>query len=249
MAIRADTYALDREIPYLLERGAEQTLTFPIRRPSDGAYVEPDATSTVQITSPTGDDLVAEVAVDAVASSVAQYTLTPSTSATLGGGYLTIFTPVISGVTYPEMRRDTYVCDYILESTVTPQAIYTERPRLRFAIPQAQGERGSDVGWQPQIDASYYELVRRMLDAGRPIWEITNATGSHEWLLARTIQRCIAAIQYGPGSEWESAAKDAAYRMREADARLRFHFSSDDSDTRRAGNPVTRLAPAGRPVW
>jgi hypothetical protein len=43
MAIRVETYALARSAPYLIERGATQTLTAPIRYGPDGSLVAPDS--------------------------------------------------------------------------------------------------------------------------------------------------------------------------------------------------------------
>jgi len=151
MTVRVPTYALARTVPYLMERGAEQTLQFPLRDTATGALVEPDDASTIQIESPASTDLVTEQVVESVTSSIAQFTLTPAVSVALGAGYTVLFTPIIGGVAYPAFRERGYMGDYVFHNTVTPLNLYGVIPRLKFQIPQNQGERGDNVGWQPQI--------------------------------------------------------------------------------------------------
>ena len=62
MAIRQATYAFARPAPYLLERGATQTLTAPIRHGSGGGLIAPDS-GTITITRPDGTEFVSGQAV------------------------------------------------------------------------------------------------------------------------------------------------------------------------------------------
>jgi len=228
MTVRVPTYALARTVPYLMERGAEQTLQFPLRDTATGALVEPDDTSTIQIESPASTDLVTEQVVESVTSSIAQFTLTPAVSVALGAGYTVLFTPIIGGVPYPTFRERGYVGDFVFHNTVTPD----------------------NVGWQPQIDEAYYEMIRQLLDDGRPIWEITEeSTGVYEWMLSRALLNCVNAIDFGPDSNWARLAKDLRFRMDRADGSLKLQYSTDEATVRRSGTPTNRLAPSGRPVW
>ncbi len=71
MAVRSDTHALARPVPYLLERAysdaagtSGQTIAGPVRATGDGALVAPTATgSTVTVLGPAGSKVVAEAPV------------------------------------------------------------------------------------------------------------------------------------------------------------------------------------------
>ncbi len=247
MAVRVATYALIRAAPFFLERGAEQTIEFPIRHGSDGSLVAPDS-GTVTINRPNGTSLVSGAAVS-VPSSTAQYTLTPAASETLGAGWDILLTPVIGGVTYPTMRQSAYLCEYVPPCVISVLDLYERIPELRARIPPSQGERGDNTGWQPQVDAAYYEFLQRMIDDGQRPWLVREVTGYRDWLLTRALQLCVRAISHGPDSSWAQESKQLHFDMQRAEGRLRFQYSDEHHDIRRAGSPVYTLAPVGRGPW
>lgn len=247
MAERVATYALARAAPFFLERGAEQTITWPIRHGVDGSLVAPDS-GTVTIVRPNGTSLVSEAAVT-VSSSTAQYTLTPAASEALGAGWDVRLTPVIDSVTYPTIRQSAYLCEYVPPNVISVLDLYEHLPELRHRVPQNQGANGDNTGWQPQIDAAYYEFLQRALDDGQRPWMIREVTGYREWLLTRAKILCVRAISHGPESSWAQELKQLHFDMQRAEARLRFQYSDEDAKTRRTGSPVTRLAPVGRSAW
>lgn len=253
------TYTLDRPVPFFAQRGGTtsgepasiaQTLAFPIRHGATGALVEPDAGCTVSVRKPDGTYLVnAQTAT--VSGSIATYNLTAlATTESLGAGWEAWLVASFSGVAYPAFRVPVYVCEWVPQPCITVLGLYQEMPELRHRIPQAQTiDRGDGTGWQPQIDATYYELLQRLLDDGQSPWLIEEITGYREWMLARTLQRCVMAIEHGPDSNWAQASKELAFRVQRAEARLRFRYSDQASTIRRAASPVVSLAPVGRPVW
>lgn len=250
MPVRVATYALARPAPYLLERGASQTIEAPIRHGSDGSLVAPDS-GTITIVRPDGTELVSDAAVT-VASSTATYTVLPSSSETLGAGWEARWTLTIDGVVYPIYRNSAYLCEYVPPSVVSVLDLYTHIPELQHRVPQSQDvttRGGSGEGWQRQIDEAYFELLRRMLDDGRKPWLIREVTGYREWLLTRALQLCVGAISFGPDSTWAQHAKRLYFELQRVEARFRIQYSTDNADTRQGGSPVIRLASAGRPVW
>lgn len=247
MAIRESGYALARSVPYFVQRGALQTLTAPVRYGATGALVSPDS-GTVTITGPSGT--IVSAAAVTVSDSQATYDWTPAATASLGSDYEVIWTLVFSTVTYPPFRATAYMTDYMLTPAITVLDLYTAMPELRYRIPQAQTtDRGDSTGWQPQIDAAYYELLRKLLADGRSPWLIREIPGAFDWMLVRAQQKCIAAIEHGPDSSWSQKAKELAFEFRRVDGQLRFQFSEDGANYRRSASPVTSLAPAGRPKW
>ena len=248
MAVRAETYAPDRPVPYLVEREYTQTLQCPIRSTAEGALIEPTG-GTVTITDPSGVVLVDAAAVT-VASSVAYYVLTLAAASALGEGYTVVWSLLIDGETYT-FRLAAICCEYVPPNMVTAADLYGGEgiPELRYAVPQAQGERGDDVGWAPQIDAAYYSFIRRLLSDGRPIWLVREPTGYREWLLAQALVNATRAIPSPEGSMWKQARTDAFHRMRRAEAGLRLQYSDEKSSTRKGGVPPIWLAPIGRPPW
>jgi hypothetical protein len=250
MPVRTATYAFARPAPYLLERGASQTIEAPIRHGSAGSLVAPDS-GTVTIVRPDGTNLVSDAAVT-VTSSTATYTVSPSSSETLGAGWEVRWTLVIGGVTYPVFRQSAYLCEYVPPNVISVQDLYTHVPELQHRVPQAQdatSRGGSGEGWQRQIDEAYYELVRRLLDDGRSPWLIREVTGYREWLLTRALQMCVGAIDAGPDTAWAQHGKRLHFDLQRADSRFRIQYSTDDAQHRRGGVPSIRLAPVGRPVW
>lgn len=247
MATRTATYAFSRRVPYLLERGAEQTISAPIRHGSAGALVSPDS-GTVTIVKPDGTSLVSGAAV-VVSSSIATYTVTPAASETLGEGWEVRWTLVFGGVTYPVYRQDAILCDYVPANTISAVDLYTDLPELEYRIPQSQGERGDDVGWQPQIDAAYYDLINKLLSGGKPVWKIIGVSGYEDWLRTRAKIRCVGAISHGPDSDWAQAAKELSFELRRVEAAFKVSYDADDISIRRGGSPTIRMAPAGRNPW
>jgi len=254
VTVRVDTYAFVRPCPYLIERGKAQTITAPIRYGTSGSLVAP-ASGTIQVVQPDGTDLVAAGTAITVASSMATYDLTavmlPSTLA-LGAGYEVRWTLTFGTTVYPTYRQSAYLCEYVPPCVIAVSDLYTRLPELRARIPQWQGDssRGGDgTGWQPQIDAAYYELLQRLLDNGKTPWLIREVTGYREVLLVRALQMCVQAIPHGLDSDWPSVSKDLYFELQRAEARFRIQYSSDDASERRAGGGPIRLCPVGRPSW
>jgi len=247
VAVRTATYAFTRPVPYLLERGAAQTITAPIRHGKAAGLVAPDS-GTITIVKPDGTDLVT-AATATITGSVAEYTFTPATTETLGEGWEVRWSLTIAGVVYPTYRTAAYLCEYVPPNVISAIELYGRMPELKHRVPQSQGARGDDVGWQPQIDEAYYELLQQLLDDGRRPWLIREATGYRRWLLTRSLQLCVGAIPGGADSIWAQASKDISFEMRAAQARLRLQYSDDPATRRRGGSPIIRLSPPGRPTW
>lgn len=250
MAIREATYAFARPAPYLLERGAEQTITAPIRHGADGSLVAPDS-GTVTINRPDGTALVSGAAVT-VSSSTATYTVTPAASEALGAGWDVLWTLTIAGVVYPTFRQSAYLVKYVPPMMVSARDLFTRIPELEHRVPQAQDAAtrgGSGDGWQPQIDEAYYELIRRLLADGREPWKIREATGYRDWLLTRALQLCVGTISFGPDSTWAQHGKALHFEMQRVTSALRFQYDDEAAGIRRSGSPVIRLSAVGRPLW
>lgn len=261
MAIRAETYALARPVPYLLERGYQdaagvdgQTIEAPIRRTSDGAVVAVTAVgSTVTVTAPGGVVLVNAAAVT-VADGVARYTFTagaPTSSQALGEGYTVEWALVIDGEVYT-YRHAAILCQYVPPNSVTAADLYGGDgvAELRYHVPQAQtSDRGDGTGWAPQIDAAYHELIRRMLRDGRPIWRSREPTGYREYLLARALYNATHTIPAPDGSPWATYRKDAYHRLQRAEANLRLQYDDEEATIRRPGMGPLYMSPVGRPRW
>jgi len=250
VAVFADTYALDRRVPYFLTRGLSQTIEAPIRHGSTGALVAPDS-GTVDIIKPDGTALVSGAAV-AVPSSTAQYTVTPSASETLGDGWEVRWHLVFGGVTYPTFRSAAFLTEYMPKNRISAVDLYGKWPWLAARIPQRQGDvaRGGDgTGWQRQIDDAYYKFIRRVLDSGRKPWLIREGQGYYEWLLAHALSNCVEAIESLSGSVIEERRRAAYFLRRAAESNFKLQFSDDKPGTRRGGQPYTDLRPIGRPVW
>ena len=246
MAIRTETYALARPVPYMVQRGVKQTLACPIRY--QGSLVTPDS-GTVTIVDPSGAEVVSSAAVT-VAGSQATYEWTPDADATEGSGWEVRWSLVFGGDQYPTYYITLYVVDYVPPPCITEEDIYTREPELRYQVPQAQGSRGDSSGWQPQLDAAYYDLLQRLLDTGREPWEIREVHGYRAWLLARSLELvCLAASSGGGGDTWMARATHYMHEGRRATAALRIQYRDDDAGTRRAGPGIVTLAPVGREPW
>jgi len=260
VAVRAETYALARPVPYLLEQGyadaassSGQTIQAPIRATGDGALVAPtQAGSTVTITDANGSEVVSEAAVT-VSGDVASYTFAagaPSTAYALGDGWTVTWALVIAGEVYT-YRHGAILAQYVPRNVITAADLYGGDgfPELRHAVPQAQGERGDGTGWAPQIDAAYYDLIRRMLRDGRPIWRSREPTGYRGWLLARALKNAADAIPAPEGSQWARLQTRAYHRFRVAEGALRLSYDDDAAGVRRPGEGPIYTAPVGRPRW
>lgn len=260
MAIRAETHALARPVPYLLEQGYSsadgstgQVIEAPIRRTSDGALVVPTASgSKITILDPSSTKVI-DAAGLVVSSSVSSYTFAagqPDTAYTLGDGWTVEWSIVISGEVYT-FRRRAVLCEYVPRNVITASDLYggSGFPELRHAVPQAQGDRGDGTGWAPQIDAAYHEFIRKMLRDGRPIWKSREATGYWDWLLAKSLKLAADSIPAPEGSQWARLQVRAYHRMREAEAHLRLQYDDESTTRRRPGEGPIYTSPVGRPSW
>jgi len=261
MAVRSDTHALSRPVPYLLERAYSdaagtngQTIEAPVRSTGDGALVAPTAVgSTVTVLDASGNTIVDAAAVT-VGGSVASYTFgasLPSSSASLGDGWSVIWSLVIAGEVYT-FRQSAILCEYVPRNVITAADLYGGEgiAELRYAVPQAQQDapRGDGTGWGPQIDASYYDFIRKMLANGRPIWRSREPTGYREWLLSRSLQRAVETIPATEGSSWAEYRKRAYFRMRSAEASLRLQYDTEDPSIRRPGAGPILMCAVSRPL-
>jgi hypothetical protein len=249
MAVRTDTFAFARRVPYFLERGVEQTIEAPVRHGTTGSLQTPDS-GTITIVKPDGTDLVSAAAVT-VASSTAQYTLTPSAAETLGAGYEVRWTLVFATVTYPVYRTAAYLGKYLPPNQISVVNLYGVWPWLQHRIPQSQGDtdRGGDgTGWQRQIDDAYYSFLRRVLEDGREPWKIREATGYYDWLLAKALSNAVGAIENLSGDEIVERRRQAFFLMKEAETRFRLNFDTTAPGRRSGGSALIRMAPVGRPV-
>jgi hypothetical protein len=252
MAVRNETYAIARPIPYLIQMGQAQTLTFPVRDPGSGALVAPTlAGSTVQIVRPdlTTSLVAAGTAMTAVSGSIAQYDLSaPASTEPVGLGW-TVYAHLVIGSTTYVLRSSAIMCEYVPPNVVSAADLYARVPELKQRIPQAQGPRGDDVGWQPQIDEAYYELIQRMLDNGRPIWKCREPTGYRAWLLARARQLAILACPNDSGGWLDRASKDAFFEMQRAEAALVLQYDDEPAEVKRGASQPIRLAPVATGGW
>ena len=246
-------------MPYLLEQGYSsadgltgQTIAAPIRRTSDGELVTvTESGSTVTVREPSGTVMVDGAAVT-VSGGQATYTFAagePGSSYSVGEGWSIEWALVIGGETYT-FRAGGILCEWVPPNVITAADLYGGEgfPELRYAVPQAQGERGDDTGWGPQIDAAYYELIRRMLRDGRPIWRSREPVGYREWLLAAALKHAADAIPAPEGSQWARLQVRAYHRFRAAEAGLRLQYDDEATTIRRPGDGPIYCVPVGRPL-
>ena len=248
MTVRVDTLALALPAPYLLQREASNTLTAPLRYGAAGAVVAPSS-GTITITRPDGTALASAASVT-ISSSIATYTLTPSAAEVLGSGWTVVWELTVDGAAYT-LRQSAYLCKYVPPNVIAATDLYVRMPELALRVPPAQSDRagGSGVGWQPQIDAAYYELIQRLISDGQRPWQIREVTGYREWLLCRALQLAVGTIPSSGDDAWRQARTDAYHAFTRADGQLRLQYDTDSPGFRRTAGPVVTLAPAGRPLW
>lgn len=246
MAVRTATFALARSVPYLVERGRAQTLQAAVRYGAEASMQTPTAIgSSVTILRPDGSEAVSDATIT-LNGSIVEYVFTPASTETLGDGWEILWSIVISGEVYP-FRVGAYLCQYVPPCPISVADVLTRLPELRGRVPQQQGERGDDVGWQPQVDAAYYELLRELIANGRPIWKLRSALDYYDRVLVRACQLCVSAIAAGPDSSWAQTAKALHFESLAAASKMKLAYEDDAIGVRRSGSPVVRLAPTGRP--
>jgi hypothetical protein len=243
------TYAAVREAPYYIVRGLAQRLEVPIRHGSTGALVAPDAASTMTITDTSGTAIVDAQTVT-VTASVAGYTLTPAATLALGSGAEVRLDPVYGGVSYPAIREEAFISEWVPPNRISAVQLYGGKglPELKYRVPQHQGPNGDAVGWQPQIDAAYWDFLSKVKTSGRKAWLIRDGE-YREWCLAHALLNCCRTVQHGPDDAWAKTLRDAQERALAADGDLQLNFSDDAASTRRSLSPTTQLAPSGRYWW
>lgn len=245
MAERNDTIAPVRPIPYLLGRVASQDVSLPIRNGSAGALVAPTS-GTITIQRPDGTYLATAAAVT-ITGSVATYTLPTMVGATLGAGWTVVWDLLVSGVAY-SWRYEAFACDYIPSCVISVIDLFSRESELRHRVPQAQGPRGTNEGWQPQVDEAYFDLVQALIDRGEPVWTIRGLTGLRAWLRARALMLCCRQLSQAKDDEWDRKAGIYYAEHKEADGSLVIQRDTEPATTRTSRGPY-RLAPAGRPSW
>jgi len=245
VAIRAETYALARPIPYLLQQQpATQDVEFPLRHGSSGALIEP--TSGTAIVSRPNDEEFSSGAV-AVASSVASYTV-PDTSAEDVGAQWTIAVDLTIAAKSYKYRRGAYLCEYVPPCPISVLDLYGRVPELEGRIPHRQGPTGTGEGWQPQIDAAYYEFLRLLIADARPIWLLRSAEDYYDFVRLRACELAAKAIPAARDSSWDVERRILWSEAEGAKGRIRLEYTTDRGH-RSAGEGPIRTVPAGRPLW
>lgn len=247
MALSPTSYAVGRRVPLLLVRGSAQTIQAPVRRGSTGDLVAPTS-ATVTILRPDGSTLVSGASAP-ISSSVAGYTLTPGASEALGAGWTVSWSLTMTDGDMVPWREDAYLCEYVPPCSISAVDLYTTVPELRYRVPESQGASGTDEGWQPQIDAAYEDLLRKLIDNGHRPWQIRTVAGYHPWLLSRALQRCLEAVPATPGDTWETERRSAHFRQSAADGNLRIQYADELSSTHRGAGPIIRLCSSERAQW
>lgn len=247
MASRVPTYALDIPHQYLLERARTQELQAPIRYGSGGPLVAPTS-GTITITRPDGTTLVSGAAV-AITFSIATYSVTPSASETLGEGWEVAWDHTIASLVYP-FRSAAILCEHVLYPVVSEADIYVEEPELRYRIPQAQGSSGTNTGWQPQGDQTWWDIQRYLLRRGRRPWLTTEPDAFREAHRYGWLERACRGVEQDTDGAWLRKAAHYGHLARAALADIQLTYQSDDaSPTTRRGQGSISLRPVGRPAW
>lgn len=241
-----ETYAFARPIPYLLRYGS-QTIVCPIRYGATGALTPPSS-GTISIRRPTGDLHTSSASVSIVGGQ-AQYIVTLSTSEPIGPGWTIELTPVYGSETYPTLRAEAILCDYVPPMPISVLDLYTYEPELRHRVPQSQSDRGDGTGWQPQVDDGYYALIQHLIDTGHSLWLIRGIVGAREWLRTLILMRCCRALSTTPDDAWAKKATDYRYEHERAKGQIKVQLSEDDPSTRRSARGPYRLAPSDRPLY
>lgn len=244
MTVRIATYALDLPHPYLIERGVAQDIVAPLRHGSTGALVVPTS-GTLTITRPDGTEMVSAAAVT-VTSSIATYAVTPAATETLGEGYELAWDLVLSTAHYTFRSRG-MVVEYLLYPVVAETHLYEREPELAYRAPQA-----STTGWQPQIDATWYELQRWLIGEGRRPWLIVEPSALRDVHLTRALEVCCRAAATGSDTEGVWLAKAETYRHEHRNAKAACRLTYDDGDAatlRKGASPQIAMRPLGRPPW
>ena len=246
--VRTDTRALTIPHSYLLRREVEQTIAAPIRYGADGSLVSPvEADSTITIERPDGTNLASAAAV-VVSSSTATYDVTPSASEALGEGWTVYWSLVFStGEPAEVFRHEAMLVEYHIFPTVSANEIYIREPELRYKIPQAQGAKGTDVGWQPQIDAAYHWIIRTLIERGDRVWKCRSAVGLRDAALLLCLQRCTGAVKQDMDGMWREKSKGYGFDFWAAWGKVRLQYDDDDPRVRKGVSAFTRMAPTGRP--
>lgn len=246
MTIRAATYALDRPIPYLLQQGGVQTVEFGVRHGTSGALVAvTQAGSTITISRPDGT-LFADSQDIVVTDGLGSYEVASTADEDVGPGWEVRLSLVIGGLTYA-YRQGAILCEYVPPCPVSVLDIYREYPELGRQVPATQEAAG--VGWQPQIDAAYFQLLRELIADARPVHRLREGTDYHERILVDACKRCFQAVPTQPGSAQELDRTDLRYRLDHAKAGTKLGYDGDTDGLKRSASPTVRLAPTGRPQW
>jgi hypothetical protein len=248
MTYSLSTRALDIPTPYLLRRGVTQTISAPIRYGSGAPLVAPvEDESTITIYRPGGEALVSGASVT-VSSSTATYDVTPSASETLGEGWDVEWSLVFSPGDDPEVyRHSAILVEYSIFPVVSARKLFVLEPELEFKVPQSQGERGDNVGWQPQIDAAWYRVVRQLIERGEQLWKIRNAVGLEDVVLYEIAKDCCRAVKQDPDGMWREKYRGYTFDARDAWANLKLQYEDDDPTVRR-GHGVLNFCSVSRPV-
>ncbi len=249
MAYRLTTRALDIPTSYLLRRGVTQVISAPIRYGSGAPLVEPvEADSTVTIVRPDGTNLVSGAGV-VVSSSIATYEVTLPASEILDEGWDVVWSLAFEpGETPDEFRHGGILVEYSLFPVISEREIYIEEPELRHRVPQDQGPEGDDTGWQPQIDAAWHSVIRRLIERGERLWKIREAVGLHDAVLYEALHRCCKSAKQDPDGIWLTKTKGYRYDARDAWGQLKLQYDTD-TPTERRGHGRTNLCAVGRPAW
>jgi hypothetical protein len=241
--------ALDIPTPYLFRRGVTQTISAPVRYGSGAPLVSPvEAESSITITKPDGTSFTSGAAVT-VASSTATYEFTSTASEVLDEGWVVEWSLVFSSGDDAEVYRHTGILvEYSLFPVISARDVFIEEPELEFKVPQQQGEQGTDEGWQPQIDAAWHSVVRRLIERGEQLWKLREATGLHDAVLYEALKRCTRAVKQDPDGMWREKYRGYVFDARDAWAQMKLQYDTEDF-TSRKGHGTTNLCAVGRPIW
>lgn len=225
--------------PLLIERGSTQTLTVEVGSAESRERIA--ITSGTITLYDTARVALVSAAVTPSTSGRATYSLSSAVvpaTLPLGGGYRVEWTLVVAGVPYT-LERDARLCRRAPSPTVTAEDLYARHPDLRDQVPPHQ----IAVGWQPQIDSAWREIVQR-LDARGRRHELVWSVGSvHDVHLARTLEMIYRAhlTRMADGSRYERLADGYGESYRKAWDELVFAYDPDDSGLLgkvQAANPI-----------